>query len=238
MAPNSRLILTRHAQAEHNVDLDYTIPDAPLTPLGKKQAASLPRLTPTLQASADVILSSPLKRTLQTTYLGWAPAIARLGGLKAVVVVPAAQECNDLPCDTGSARSALEAEEEFARFDLAPLTPEWNSKEGFYAASEEALEERAAFVRRLLRDRPEKNVVLVAHGDILRRITRHPDDERNPGEYPWKNAEVRVFGFDERFVGTEECWLWEEEGEGGGAAAGGYGLTSTEVEGGEEEGRL
>ena len=24
MAPNSRIILTRHAQAEHNVDLDYT----------------------------------------------------------------------------------------------------------------------------------------------------------------------------------------------------------------------
>lgn len=24
MAPNSRLILTRHAQAEHNVDLDYS----------------------------------------------------------------------------------------------------------------------------------------------------------------------------------------------------------------------
>lgn len=24
MAPNSRIILTRHAQAEHNVDLDYS----------------------------------------------------------------------------------------------------------------------------------------------------------------------------------------------------------------------
>lgn len=29
MAPNSRIILTRHAQAEHNVDLDYTSESSP-----------------------------------------------------------------------------------------------------------------------------------------------------------------------------------------------------------------
>ncbi|KAI1377578.1 phosphoglycerate mutase-like protein [Hypoxylon crocopeplum] len=234
MAPNSRLILTRHAQAEHNVDLDYSIPDAPLTPLGKKQAASLARLIPGLQKEADVIISSPLKRTLQTTYLGWAPAIERLGGLKNVVCLPQAQECNNLPCDTGSSREALEADPEFAVFNLEPLTPDWNSKRGFWAPTEEALYNRARYVRQFLREWPEHNIVLVAHGDILRRITADPKT-RQPSPYPWKNAEVRIFEFDPLTVETEDCFLYQRENV---AAAGGYGPTSTELEIEQAEGRL
>ncbi|KAI1650584.1 phosphoglycerate mutase-like protein [Daldinia loculata] len=225
MAPNSRLILTRHAQAEHNVDLDYSIHDAPLTPLGKKQAASLARLIPDLQKEADVIISSPLRRTLQTTYLGWAPAVERLGGLKNVVLLPQAQECNGLPCDTGSAKEVLEADPEFAVFDLTPLTPDWTSKKGFWAPSEEALTARARWVRQYLRGRSERNIVLVAHGDILRRITADP--LTGPSDYPWKNAEVRIFEFDPQYVDTEECFLYQKENV---AAAGGYGPTSTELE--------
>ncbi|KAI2620031.1 phosphoglycerate mutase-like protein [Hypoxylon sp. NC1633] len=235
MAPNSRLILTRHAQAEHNVDLDYSIHDAPLTPLGKKQAASLPQLIPDLQQEADLIVSSPLKRTLQTTYLGYAPAIERLGGPKNVVLLPQAQECNALPCDTGSSRATLEADPEFAVFDLAPLTPDWTSKTGFWAASAEALANRAREVRRFLRDRPERTVVLVAHGDILRLITTHPTTGPGPSPYPWKNAEVRVFEFDPRYVDSEDCFLFQREEA---AAAGGYGPTSTELEIEQAAGRL
>ncbi|KAI1503680.1 histidine phosphatase superfamily [Biscogniauxia marginata] len=225
MAPNSRLILTRHAQAEHNVDLDYTIPDAPLTPLGKKQAASLARQIPQLQQEADVVISSPLQRTLQTTYLGWGPAVSRLGGLKKVVCLPQAQECNDFPCDTGSAREALEARPEFAAFDLSPLTPDWTSKRGFWAADGASLAARARWVRRYLRGRPERNIVLVAHGDILRRITGRPDT--GDSDYPWRNAEVRIFEFDPEFVDSEDCWLYQREDV---AAAGGYGPTSTELD--------
>ncbi|KAI1657890.1 phosphoglycerate mutase-like protein [Daldinia decipiens] len=233
MAPNSRLFLTRHAQAEHNVDLDYTIHDAPLTPLGKKQAASLARLIPDLQNEADVVISSPLQRTLQTTYLGWRPAVERLGGLKNVVLLPQAQECNGFPCDTGSAKEVLEADPEFAVFDLTPLTPDWTSKKGFWAPSEEALTARARWVRQYLRGRAERNIVLVAHGDILRRITAHP--RTGPSDYPWKNAEVRIFEFDPQYVDTEECFLYQKENV---AAAGGYGPTSTELEIEQAEGRL
>ncbi|KAI0152548.1 phosphoglycerate mutase-like protein [Hypoxylon sp. NC0597] len=225
MAPNSRLILTRHAQAEHNVTLDYSIHDAPLTPLGKKQAASLPRLIPDLQKEVDVIISSPLRRTLQTTCLGWAPAIERLGGPKNVVLLPQAQECSNLPCDTGSAREVLERDPEFAVFDLTPLTPDWNSKKGFWAPTDEALYNRARWVRKFLRDRPERNIVLVSHGDILRQITTHPST--GPSTYPWKNAEVRIFEFDPEYVDTEDCFLYQKEDV---AAAGGYEPTSTELE--------
>ncbi|KAI5925245.1 histidine phosphatase superfamily [Camillea tinctor] len=224
MAPNSRIILTRHAQAEHNVDLDYRIHDAPLTPLGIKQAASLSHQIPSLQASAEVIISSALKRTLQTTLLGWGPAVARLGGPKSVVCLPQAQECNDFACDTGSARGVLEADPAYSVFDLSPLTDDWNSKRGFYAASEEALAARARWVRRYLRERPEKDIVLVAHGDVLRRITGRPEGD---SEYPWRNAEVRIFEFDPEFVDSEDPWLFQREDV---AAAGGYAPTSTEAD--------
>lgn len=74
-----------------NVADDYSIADAPLTQLGKEQAARLPTLTPALQQSAEVILCSPLRRTLESAKLGYAPAIERLGGLKTVVCLPQLQ---------------------------------------------------------------------------------------------------------------------------------------------------
>ncbi|KAI8630442.1 phosphoglycerate mutase-like protein [Xylariaceae sp. FL1651] len=231
MAPHSRIILTRHAQAEHNVDSDYSIHDAPLTPLGKKQAASLSRQIPNLQQEADLIVSSPLKRTLQTTYLGWAPAIERLGGLDKVICLPQAQECNNMPCDRGSSRETLEADPEFSGFNFELLTPDWTSKEGFWSPDNAALANRARVVRQFLRSRPEKNIVLVAHGDVLRRITATP---AGPAPYAWKNAEVRIFEFDPQYVETDDCWLHQKENV---AAAGGYGPTSTEMDIDQAEGK-
>ena len=116
MAPNSRIFITRHAQAEHNVDLDYSsmwreilpaysrniltniyaVLDARLTDQGRKQASSLVSRVPELQKAADLIVTSPLQRTLQTTLLGWAPAVKRLG-LENVICLPEVQECNDFP---------------------------------------------------------------------------------------------------------------------------------------------
>lgn len=240
MAPNSRIILTRHAQAEHNVGLDYSsmysivekthcyfniliVPDAPLTPLGKKQAASLAPQIPKLQKEADLIVSSPLKRTLQTTKLGWGPAVERLG-IKNVICIPQAQECNEFPCDTGSPKETLEKDPEFADFDLSRLTPDWTSKRGFWSMDHDAIANRAKWVRQFMRDRPEKNIVLVAHGDILRAITSSPNGF---SPYGWKNAEVRIFDFDPKWVDKDECYLHEETAVG---AAGGYAPTSTEAD--------
>lgn len=79
MAPNSRVIICRHSQATHNVAEDYSLPDAPLTQLGRQQAAKLPEFAASLQGEVDLIITSALKRTLQTTLLGWGPAMKRLG---------------------------------------------------------------------------------------------------------------------------------------------------------------
>lgn len=71
--------ITRHAQAEHNVAEDYSIPDAPLTALGRRQAKELNDKTKELQSTADCLIVSPLQRTLSTALDGYPDLIARLG---------------------------------------------------------------------------------------------------------------------------------------------------------------
>nr|POF07120.1 hypothetical protein CFP56_31744 [Quercus suber] len=185
--------------------LQYKVPDAPLTALGRSQAAGIAPATPELQNSVNLIVSSPLKRTLQTTLLGWHPAIERLGGRSAIICLPEAQECNAHPCDTGSVRSALEQDPELAGLDLSRLSDEWTSKRGFWAEDRaDAVPARARWVRQWLFARPEHEIVLVAHGDILRQIM---GSEKGESEHAWKNAEVRVFKFEEGAKEGGPCWL-------------------------------
>lgn len=228
MAPTSRVILCRHSQAEHNVDLDYSIPDAPLTPLGKKQSAALAPQIPQLQQEVNLIITSALKRTLQSTKLGWGPAIERLG-IKNVICLPQAQECNDFPCDTGSSKEVLESIEEFKNFNLELLTSDWTSKKGFYAPDPATISQRALWVRRYIKSRPEHVIVLVAHGDIFRQITASSD---GPSTYQWKNAEVREYEFaskseEVQTVDDFHCFLVQKEDI---AHAGGYSATSTDMD--------
>lgn len=138
-----------------------------------------------------------------------------------MICLPEAQECNSFPCDTGSPRSKLEAMPEFAGLDFSRLTPDWTSKEGFWASDPASLQRRARKVRQFLRDTPEKDIVLVAHGDVLRQITSNAD---GPGRYMWKNAEMRVYTFDLESVDSDDCFLRLEEIV---EAAGGYAPTST-----------
>ena len=171
-----------------------------MTPLGRKQAASLPSRIPQLEQEVDLVVTSPLKRTLQTTLLAWEPAVKRLG-IESVICLPEAQECNDFPCDTGSSREQLEQDPEFDGLDLSRLTSDWTSKTDFWAPDSQSIANRARSVRHFLRERPEKNIVLVAHGDFLRQITC---DARGPSTYMWRNVEVQVFKFNSETVDRDE----------------------------------
>lgn len=70
------LILIRHAQGWHNATDDGQLPDPALTPKGIKQCEELQkhlRQHCPLAEEIGAILSSPMRRTLQTTKhsLGW-----------------------------------------------------------------------------------------------------------------------------------------------------------------------
>ena len=173
-----------------------------------------------LHAKIDLIVTSPLTRTLETTLRAYGPAIQR-DGLFKVVCLPQLQEVNDYPCDTGSSRESLEAHPEFSRLDFSTLTPEWTGKRGLYDPANVSL--RAQWVRQWLFARPEKCIVVVSHGDMLRNLISGPNQ---PSGYGWRNAEVREFGFMEGEGGRGECWL---DPEGAVAVAGGYDLTSSEI---------
>ncbi|KAI0337582.1 phosphoglycerate mutase-like protein [Trametopsis cervina] len=205
-ATEKRIFLTRHAQAEHNVANDYYIHDAPLTPLGRQQSLRLYQDTRhTIQKTAELLVTSPLRRPLSTTVIGYADLRRRLEGEgKPVAVLPQLQECNHFPCDTGSPREVLEADPEYAGLDFSELTPDWTSKQDFYATTVPALQARARWNRRWLRSRPEKDIVVVAHGDCLRYIT----DGHNSHAL-WANAEVKEYTFDKEEEDDEqgEAWL-------------------------------
>ncbi|KAG7144174.1 phosphatase SPAC5H10.03 like protein [Verticillium longisporum] len=68
--PNT-IVLIRHAQALHNVDKNYTIPDPPLSTLGLAQCQEL--RSSLLETFGDVqdaaIIASPMIRTMQTALL-------------------------------------------------------------------------------------------------------------------------------------------------------------------------
>lgn len=84
-----------------------------------------------------------------------------------------------------------------------------------------ALKARAKHVRQFLLQRPEKKIVLVAHGDILRYIVY---GEQNSS--PWANAEVRKYRFKTADAGDDDAWLEQITTE---AKEGGEAPTSSEL---------
>ncbi|WRT66607.1 uncharacterized protein IL334_003566 [Kwoniella shivajii] len=192
-ASSKRLFLTRHAQAEHNVGSDYTIADAPLTDLGRKQSKELNELTKnTFQKTAQLLVCSPLRRPMETMLIGYPELKSRLEGEgKPVILLDKLQEVGPYPCDTPTyPLSALKLSNNgiFSSLDFSTLSEDYASKSGIYAP--EQGEERAKEVRRWLRDREEDEIVVVAHGDILRYVADNTQSTRT-----WDNAEVKVFTF-------------------------------------------
>ncbi|OXV11469.1 hypothetical protein Egran_00770 [Elaphomyces granulatus] len=202
---------TRHAQGEHNVGGAYFIHDPSLTEVGYEQCRVLEETFP-YQSSIDVIVSSPLRRTLDTALCSFKPAISR--GVK-IVALPELQEISSVASDTGSEVSMLE--KEFSKqigpsgpiIDLSLLDERWYVKEGKYTPSSEALIARAKAARQWLRARPEKVIVVVGHGGFLHYLT---NDWSGIGDAEhacaWENCHFRSYHFtddeDAAIVETEE----------------------------------
>ena len=143
------------------MERDYSIPDPPLTQLGITQARELARVTQdTIQVQADLLVTSPLTRTLQTTLLGYPHLKDRLGSQsdrKSVIALPELQEANAHPCDIGRDRWELEKVPDFKDLDFTSLGNDWNSKQDIFAPGN--VLQRARYVRKWLRNRPEENIV-------------------------------------------------------------------------------
>ena len=158
----------RHAQGVHNLSVaNHSIVDPDLTPFGEEQCRQLAQSFPK-HGSIDLLVCSPLRRTIYTTLLGFKQDIERCGE---VIALPEAQETASVPCDTGSDISVLRQEMAGKPVDLSRVKEGWNSKEGRWAPTAEALQKRARETRQWLRARPEKEIVLVTHGGFVHYFT-------------------------------------------------------------------
>ena len=179
---SSRVHLVRHAESVHNVTKDFSTLDPSLTNVGIEQARQL--ISNFTDASTiAVIITSPLKRAVQTTLLGFSHVLDKRnypsdtnhgvdGGAK-LIVDPDLQERSDLPCDTGSERSELERTFQGVEFSI--LSGNWQAKEGTYSADDAAVEARAKKVRRRLleiadelKNENKKDIVVVTHGVFMK----------------------------------------------------------------------
>jgi len=123
MAPRI-ITFVRHGQAHHNLNCNYHLRDPYLTPLGEAQCHELSKEFPS-EPPVDLLVSSPLKRTIQTTLLGFKKQAE--SGAK-VELLAELQEADAFPCDTGSSRDDLEKEELFQGLDFSGLPDDWTSK--------------------------------------------------------------------------------------------------------------
>ncbi|KAF5639328.1 histidine phosphatase superfamily clade-1 [Fusarium sp. NRRL 52700] len=182
--------LVRHGQAVHNLcETNNILPDTDLTPLGQEQARGLISKHPEL-ANVDLIVSSPLRRTLQTTLLGLSSQLQR--GLK-IVALPEVQEVSDMNCDTGSDLSVIKEEFQQEPVDFGLVEPGWQIKEGKWAPVVGSILERARVARQWLSERPEQEIVVVTHGCFLHFFTDDWVNSINPDGTDWANAEVRSY---------------------------------------------
>lgn len=198
--------LVRHAQGFHNLSREnHALPDPDLTPLGKEQCRRLRETFP-FHERVTHLAASPLRRTLYTCLLSFEPAVR--AGKKKVIALPDVQEVSSLPCDTGSAREALERE--FAdQVDFGLVGDGWNDKRpgSEYAPAVAKLEARARRARRWLRDLGRRfeaetgnegrdaHIVVVTHGGFLHFLTQDWDGMNPVQGTGWENTEWRTYEF-------------------------------------------
>lgn len=174
MAPILHCI--RHAQGYHNLSREgqdcTQFPDPDLTKRGREQCERLRDEFP-YHDQVDVIMASPIRRTIQTAMIGLAPAIEK-NGLK-ILLTPRAQETSSLPSDTGSSLSKLK--EEFGnKVDTRRMVNAWNSNEGEWAMENESIERHVVELRHFIQGLDCEQAVLVAHGGVSSLV---PPDKRS-----------------------------------------------------------
>lgn len=169
----SKIYIIRHAESVHNVTKDFSIRDPGLTPLGFTQASALTTTFPA-HSSIGVIISSPLRRTIETTLAAFGDAINK--GKVKLALEGELQERSDFPCDTG--RSPAEVKNDFPVVDVSGLKDDWYVKEGANQADDASVAERAKSVRKKLAEvvkglegNDEKDVVVVTHGVFMKFLT-------------------------------------------------------------------
>ncbi|TPX17671.1 uncharacterized protein E0L32_012024 [Thyridium curvatum] len=232
MAPTLHLV--RHAQGFHNLCIEnHQLPDPDLTELGKQQCETLRGRFPHHDRITHLV-ASPMRRTIYTCLLSFAPASA---AGRPVVAVPELQEVSLFPCDTGSEPARLRAEFPAAegKVDLGRVAEGWNDKsEGSPWFPEfDRLQARARkarqFLRRLAREAGEDgHIAVVTHGGFLHFLTDDFDGLDVNNGTGWSNTECRSYEFVDLNGEDDNAALQETRASSRARRGSATGLTETE----------
>ncbi|CAM1501140.1 Fc.00g103020.m01.CDS01 [Cosmosporella sp. VM-42] len=153
------ITILRHGQSLHNVDRSYKIPDPQLTDLGMQQAAVL---RGKLALQPDLIVISPMTRTIQTSLIAFPNALSAEGKVP-VQIWPDLREAHDSICCKGVDREVLSAQ--FPQFDLDECHEKWD----YEAHSHGGAMIRAERVRQRLKELSSsyRNIYVVSHRGFI-----------------------------------------------------------------------
>ncbi|KAG9603477.1 phosphoglycerate mutase-like protein, partial [Aureobasidium melanogenum] len=188
------LHLVRHAEGFHNSAWHGEgIHDPLLTEKGEAQCAELCKNFP-YHDKIDMLMASPMKRTIQTCKFSFRPAVDK--GLQ-ILLMPLAQESSNEPMDTGSSVSEIKSlfGDLVDEHRIADVYPHWTTNCGRFDTDPETMIDRAKMLRLYIRDREEKNIVLVSHGTFAHALTGNFTEEGVQTTRMWGNAECRTYTF-------------------------------------------
>ncbi|RMZ68251.1 phosphoglycerate mutase family [Pyrenophora seminiperda CCB06] len=146
--------LIRHGKAAHNVQSGYPDHDPPLTKSGHYTTKHIE-----LAAKPDLILISPMTRTLQTA-MNMFPFLVEQAPFDIPVQVwPDLREANDAICNKGLSRAELESK--YPQFNFSECNEEWDYPEHTISRATE----RAERVRKRLKElsMSYSNIAVITH---------------------------------------------------------------------------
>ncbi|OTA95182.1 hypothetical protein M434DRAFT_10090 [Hypoxylon sp. CO27-5] len=190
----------RHAQGYHNIgSMGVYEKDPRLTTIGLTQCAQVDEASP---FNPDLIISSPMKRTIETSAVSFQTAIT---DGKFVVLLPDLQEIGAYPCNIGSPRT--EILKEFGNIARSDLVAEnwfgegtcntWRTDDIYERARQARLAIRL-FADRLIEERPENPnpvILVTSHGDFIPFLVQDYESGRMSSNQHFQNAEWRTYEF-------------------------------------------
>ena len=193
MSAKKTVYYLRHFEALHNVPpYDYSLRDPELSPFGQSQAASTWEIIEKIP-SIDLIVCSPLTRTLQTYLL-----LFHQRTHIPLIIHPDLQEvCSEI-CDVGSPLNILR--EKFPSLSKSLTTFEetfgandWLEKqnpESLYSPKQ--VKTRAKRFHQWLINRPETTILVISHNLMLAELLSDPTRKE---KLALKNGELKTMEY-------------------------------------------
>jgi len=197
--PSALVHIIRHGEAVHNVQRGYPHRDPPLTEEGAQATKHI-----MLPTSPDLIIISPMTRTIQTA-MNVFPCLQQADiPTVPVQIWPDLREANDAVCNKGLSRTDMQSR--FPQFDFSACHEEWDYPDHTLKNATA----RAERVRRKLLELSItfKNIALISHRGLIAYLVQ--GKRFSPSETRSYRFATVVEAQDERARRGLHCDLLEE----------------------------